>query len=414
VLNAAAEQVLRANWREGVRRDGTPFAFTCPSPRRYKHQWYWDSCFHAIGWSHIDPARARAELRTLLRAGRPDGFVPHTAFWQASARWRRAPLYATASVYGDTMTQSIQTPLLAVAWERVAAASPDAPGFLAEGLAPLAAHARWLCRERDPDGDGLLTILLPDESGLDDSPKYDAIYGRLAHWRPGYARLVQRCRRARWDAHLLAASTDEHVEDVLVNVAHALSLRALGRMSGESGWAVLAERTETALLERCWDEKRGLFFDLAGRDERRAEVSTWSSLAPLALGAAIPREIRERLADEHLLNPRRYGARFGVPSVSMEEPSFRPGFNAFRTWRGAAWVNTAWLMIGGLRALGAGDEADTLARGVAAAAERSGLREYYHPRTGEGHGEHRFGFSTLLLDLPAGFWPAGAGVANPA
>jgi hypothetical protein len=365
VLNAAAEQVLRANWREGVRRDGTPFAFTCPSPRRYKHQWYWDSCFHAIGWSHIDPARARAELRTLLRAGRPDGFVPHTAFWQASARWRRAPLYATASVYGDTMTQSIQTPLLAVAWERVAAASPDAPGFLAEGLAPLAAHARWLCR-------------------------------------------------ARWDAHLLAASTDEHVEDVLVNVAHALSLRALGRMSGESGWAVLAERTETALLERCWDEKRGLFFDLAGRDERRAEVSTWSSLAPLALGAAIPREIRERLADEHLLNPRRYGARFGVPSVSMEEPSFRPGFNAFRTWRGAAWVNTAWLMIGGLRALGAGDEADTLARGVAAAAERSGLREYYHPRTGEGHGEHRFGFSTLLLDLPAGFCPAGAGVANPA
>ena len=68
----------------------------------------------------------------------------------------------------------------------------------------------------------------------------------------------------------------------------------------------------------------------------------------------------------------------------MEEPSFRPGFNAYRTWRGAAWVNTAWLLIGGLRALGAGDEADTLARGVAAAVERSGFREYYHPRTGDG------------------------------
>ena len=40
-------------------------------------------------------------------------------------------------------------------------------------------------RERDPDGDGLLTILLPDESGLDDSPKYDAVYGPLAHWKPG-------------------------------------------------------------------------------------------------------------------------------------------------------------------------------------------------------------------------------------
>ena len=93
------------------------------------------------------------------------------------------------------------------------------------------------------------------------------------------------------------------------------------------------------------------------------------------------------LAEEHLLNPRRYRARFGVPSVSMEEPSFRAGFNAYRTWRGAAWVNTAWFMVGGLRALGAGDEADRLAQGVADAATRSGFREYYHPRTGSGHGE---------------------------
>ncbi len=377
-----------------MRRDGTPFAFTCPSARRYRHQWYWDSCFHAIAWTHVDPARARDELRTLLRAGRADGFVPHTAFWQAAPRWRRAPLYATAHMWGDAATASIQTPLLALAWERAAAGDP---GFVAEGLAPLAAHLRWLARERDPDGDGLLTILLPDESGLDDSPKYDPVYGALAHWRPGYARLVQRCRRARWNARLLTATTDEHVEDVLVNVAYALSLRAYARMSGDDAWTRLAERTETALLERCWDPRRGLFFDLAGRAEQRVEISTWSSLAPLAL--PLPRAIRERLVDEHLLHPRRYGARFGVPSVSMEEPSFRPGFNAFRVWRGPAWMNTTWMMVHGLRALGADAEADRLAAGALDGVERSGFREYYHPRTGAGHGEHRFGFATLALDL---------------
>ena len=415
MLKEGAERVLRANWREGVRRDGTPFAFTCPSPRRYKHQWYWDSCFHAIAWTHIDPAYAREELRTLLRAGRPDGFIPHTAFWQASPLWRRAPLYATARMYGDTGTESIQTPFLALAWERVAAAlGEDGPAFVAEGLGPLEAHARWLTRERDPDGDGLLTILLPDESGVDDSPKYDLVYGRMAHWRPGYARLVQRCRRAGWSARLLAATTDEHVEDVLVNVAHALSLRALGRMSGEREWVARAERVEAALVERCWDPVRGLFFDLAGRDEWRVPISTWTSLAPLALGDAIPREIRERLVEEHLLNPRRYAARFGVPAVSMEEPTFRPGFNAYRVWRGAAWMNTAWLLVGGLRALGAGNEADALAGRAAAAVERSGFREYYHPRTGTGHGEQRFGFSTLVVDMAAGFHPVPPGVARAA
>lgn len=288
-----------------------------------------------------------------------------------------------------------------------------AGGATAADLAALEAHARWLIRERDPDGDGLLTILLPDESGLDDSPKYDAVYGRMAHWKPGYARLVQRCRRARWSAATLTRTTDEHVEDVLVNTAHALSLRALARLTGEASWDAEAARTEAALVDRCWDARRGLFFDLAGRGEHRVEVSTWSSLAPLAL-THLPVEIRTRLAEEHLLHPRRYRARFGVPSVSMEEPSFRPGFNAYRTWRGSAWMNTAWLMVGGLRALGAHDEADTLAQGAFDAVERSGFREYYHPRTGAGHGEQRFGFATLALDLPTGFCPSGPRVARTA
>ena len=281
-----------------------------------------------------------------------------------------------------------------MAWERAALGDP---GFIAEGLAPLRRALRWLARERDPDGDGLLTILLPDESGVDDSPKYDLVYGSMAHWKPGYARLIERCRRARWDARLLAATTDEHVEDVLVNVAYALSLRAMARMSGEVAWLRLAERTEAALLERCWDPRRGLFFDLAGRSERRVGVSTWTSLAPLAL--PLPAAIRDRLVEQHLLHPRRYGARFGVPSVSMEEPSFRPGFNAFRVWRGPSWMNSAWLIVRGLRAAGLSSEADRIAAGALDAVERSGFREYYHPRTGAGHGEHRFGFATLALDL---------------
>ncbi len=408
-LEAAAAARLRANWREGISPRGVPYAFTCPAPRRYKHQWYWDSCFHAIAWARVEPARARAELRTLLRAGRPDGFVPHTAFWDAPARWRRAPLYATDHVRGDTGTSSIQTPLLAFAWERVAAASADDPGFAGEALGALRAHADWLERERDPDGDGLIAILLPDESGLDDSPKYDAVYGPMAHWRPGYFRLVQRCRGLAWDSRAILATTDEHVEDVLVNVAHALSLRALARLLAAAGdepaaatYAARAARTETALLERCWDERRGLFLDLAGRAERRVGVSTWSALAPLALGDAVPQAIRLRLAEEHLLHPGRYRAGCGIPSVSMEEPAFRPGFTGWRTWRGPSWVNAAWLLVGGLDALGLRDEGDRIAGGLVEAVRRHGFREYYHPHTGAGIGAHGFGWSTLVAGLAAG------------
>jgi mannosylglycerate hydrolase MGH1-like protein len=403
LLRARAHATLRANWREGIDVRGIEYAFTCPSPRRYKHQWYWDSCFHAIVWARFEPLRAREELRTLLRAGRPDGFVPHTAFWHARPRWRRAPLYATEHWRGNAATASTQTPLLAFAWER---AAQDDAAFAAEALDPLLAHADWLERERDPDGDGLITVLLPDESGLDDSPKYDPVYGRHAHWRPGYFELVERCRRRGWDSRAIIAATDAHVEDVLVNVAHALSLRALARLMAGAGreddaarLRARATRTERALLERCWDERRGLFLDLAGRDERPVPVSTWSALTPLALGPAIPEETRHRLVEEHLLQPRRYAAPFGIPSVAIEEPAFRPGFDRWRTWRGAAWVNAAWLLVPALDELGYRTAADRIVGSLAAAARRHGFREYYDTLTGRGLGAQGFAWSTLVVDL---------------
>ena len=66
-IREMCEATLRANWREGVRRsDGLPFSYTCPSPRHYPWQWYWDSCFAAIVWRRFDAERSRRELETLL------------------------------------------------------------------------------------------------------------------------------------------------------------------------------------------------------------------------------------------------------------------------------------------------------------------------------------------------------------
>ena len=399
----AAERVLHANWREGRRRrDGAPYAFTCPAAPRYRHQWYWDSCFHAIAWSHLRPDRARNELRTLLRAGRPDGFVPHTAFWDHPARWRRAPFYATASWRGSLGTETLQTPLLALAWEAVADRSDDDPGFAREGVPILRAHYDWLAAERDIDDDGLLTIIGPDESGLDDSPKYDEVFGRLRHDRIGSWWLIERSRRLRYDARAIAERYEEHVEDVAVNVFYALSLRALARMDPERGaeWATRATRTESALLDRCLDERSGLFHDLAGRDERPVAVSTWSSLAPLALDG-LPEDVRRRLVEEHLLHPGRYAVACGIPSVARSEPAFNPSFDFWRCWRGPSWMAPAWLLLPAMRELGYETEAQRILDSLVTAVAREGLREYYNPLTGQGLGARGFGMSALILDLLA-------------
>ena len=335
-----------------------------------------------------------------MRAGRLDGFIPHTAFWDRPAYWRRAPFYGTHTVFGATATSTIQTPLIALAWELVARSSADALGFVAEGLPQLRLYYDWLARERDPDGDGLLTIIHPDESGLDDSPKYDEVFGWMRHFRPGYAWLIERCRRLSYSASAIVERYEEHVEDVLVNVFYALALRALARLDREHGavYAGRAERTEAALLERCYDERTGLFFDLAGGNERKIDVSTWSSLAPLAL-PAMPEEVRRRLVEEHLLHSGRYRVECGIPSVALEEPSFKPNFAFWQCWRGPSWVNTAWLLIPPMRELGYNDDADRILRSLAFAVSRYGYREYYNPLTGRGLGAHEFGFSTLLVDL---------------
>lgn len=395
---AVAEAVLRRNWREGVRGDGVPYAFTCPAPPRYRHMWHWDSCFHAIAWRAIDPARARRELRTVLRSGRPDGFLPHTVFWDAPAGWRRAPLYATRGLIGDRHTETIGPPLLAFAWELVADASPDDAGFRVEALGELAAHLDWLAHHRDPDADGLLSIVVPDESGLDDSPKYEPVFGRLTHDRVGYALLMERGRRARWDSRKLIARDDHHVEDVWVNVAYALSLHAMGRLSACASWTERAQRVEQALLQRCLDARSGLFFDLAGRRERPVAISTWSALSPLVL-PGIGEDARRRIVEEHLLDTRAYRAPVGIPSVSMSEPGFNPGWDRFRTWRGPSWVNTAWLLVPAMRELGYEEAAGRVVSSLVAAAGREGLREYYHPFTGRGLGARGFGWSTLLAEL---------------
>jgi glycogen debranching enzyme len=185
---------------------------------------------------------------------------------------------------------------------------------------------------------------------------------------------------------------------VWVNVAYALSLRAMARLAGDDAYARRADRVEAALLERCLDPATGLFYDLAGRDEHQVRVSTWSALSPLMLDT-LPDDVRRRLVEEHLLDPRRYRAPFGIPSVAMDEPSFRPGFDLWRTWRGPAWMNVAWLLLPAMRELGYGQDADRIAEAMADAAGRDGLREYYDPRTGRGLAARGFSWSALVADL---------------
>ena len=384
-IRRTCEATLRQNWREGVRAtDRVPFAYTCPSPGHYPWQWYWDSCFTAIAWRHFDRKRSQRELQSLLGAQREDGFIGHTIFWNTPLTGRRRFTYNVTSP-NATMTASIQPPVLAWAW-RIAGGDP--------ALNPaINKHYDWLSAHRDLDGDGLIWIVQPDESGLDASPQFDAIWRWRSHDRPGFILLVRRNRRLGYDLGRIAGAGGPVCCEVAMNVLHGLSLMALGRPS-----------LTPTIIERMYDPKTGLFEPLVHPKPKQRPARTWAALAPLAL-PDLPEDIGRRLVEEHLLDEKQFWLPVPPPSVPPTEPSFSTREDGFlwirRYWRGPTWVNAAWLVWLGLTRLGYDEHADALGDRIMATVRAQGLREYYDPYTGRGMGAVDFGWSSLVMEMLA-------------
>jgi hypothetical protein len=378
-LAELCHQTLEGSWTVGE-REGVPFAYTRPSPGRYQWQWYWDSCFAAIAWRHFDAARSRAELETLLAAARPDGFIGHTIFWDHPLDGPRLLFYNVIH-RSDFMTATIQPPALAFAW-RVAVGDPAREPRIV-------AHHAKISADRDLEGDGLVWILQPDESGLDASPQFDPIWLHRAQGLPGFIELVHRNRELEFRMDAVRADGGPVVCEVQTNVIHGLSRLALGLPS-----------ITPALIARLYDEPSGLFLPAAEPGIGERIPRTWTALAPLAL-PDLPEEIGHRLV-EYLLDDHRFWTAVAPPSVSLDEPSFslQEHFDGLRRyWRGPAWVNSSWLIWRGLVRLGYEQEAATLAQGITETVLREGLREFYDPHTGRGMGAEDFAWSALALEL---------------
>ena len=409
---AEARRVLAANRRRGISEwDGRRYDFVCPSPTHYPFQWFWDSAFHAIALLHVDPELSKQELRCLMQGAQPDGFIPHMLLWEkgSHAHWLQDE-YSIRLAH-PFYTATIQPPVVARAVERIFDATRD-EAFVREIVPPILRFFRWLRRVRDPDDDGLVAIIQPDESGLDASPKYDTAMGIPSDpptaTLPALRRSMQRLFRAYegvpperqplLDVFLF--------EDVMMNAIYADGLRALARLCRAVGLPDddqcerESRRTRAALMTKCWDQERGAFWDLSGVREERVPVLTFTSLFPLIL-PDLDEGIADRLVRDHLLNEREFWLPYPIPSVAADDPSFDPAWQTATTWRGPTWVNVNWYLYWGLREHGFADVAGELARRTVAMQARGGIREFYDPRTGAGEGATDFGWSCLVLDLIA-------------
>jgi hypothetical protein len=424
-LARAAHEVLNGNWL------GTA---TRPGPRLYPHQWSWDSAFTAIGWSHVQWQRAATELRTLFAAQWPNGMLPHIVFHDGASDYFPGPdVWDTPHAFGRPRTSGIvQPPVHATAARMVADRAPTAEAaraFLAELFEPLGAWHDYLYRERDLDGEGLVAMRHPWESGQDDSPAWDGAlaaipldpsgvspYRRVdltlvhADERPDpadydhYVQLIECFKRHRYDEAAMRAECPFWVVAPLFNSALALGgedLAVIAEQLGEdpAPFAAQAARTTAALNERLWMPELGLYVAYDRRRRRHLPAPVAACFSPLitaAPGAERVDLVIRTVTSSRFWPPAARGR--GITSYDRRAP----GFSRHQYWRGPVWVNINWGAVLGLRRHGRDDLARALTEETLDLVREHGVWEYYDPDTGDGLGSEEFSWTAaLVLDLLA-------------
>lgn len=404
-----AEEILLKNLKTGTRviaGEEYEYLYICPAIEKYPHQWLWDSSFHVIITSKFDSSLAEREVESLFRGMRPNGFMPNMIFWEEPHTLLE---HLVTRLFVTGMTSNItQPPVIAISLEEIYANTHDF-GFVHRYLPLVKRYFNWLETERDPDSDGLISLIHPWE-GLDACPSFDSLLG-IDEARPRSLKVYQalyglqlKYTMLRWNKEKIFASKSFNVEYVMSNCIYAQGFRSIARLSKMIGnledcdlYNEKADRVEKAILDICWNEKEGIFFDVSSPEHKQLQVKTVSSLFPVILENT-PRDILEELISRHLLNEEEFWLPFPVPSVSKDEPAFNPNDNPI-LWRGPTWINTNWFLARGLKKHGYDEIASQIARKSIALVDQAGFWEFFNPFTGEGGGQKDYSWSTLVVDM---------------
>ena len=268
--------------------------FTLPSPELYPFQWLWDSCFHAIILSHFDLPAAKAELRSVCSHPLPNGLLPHIIYWgddTAITNWGREMRgNIITDAWGVEGTSAItQPPIIAHALWRVYECDFDT-AILHDLYPVVSAYFDHLLTCRIDARTELAFIINPDESGEDNSPRFDTAQS-LPPIHSADQNLDQRIARMHQNATCnFEAQTcmAKHfaVVDVPFNVLLTDGLEHLARIATTLGNKRDATRYKTrartlAEAMRQYINPETMYHSRNVRTGSTISVDTWAMFMPL-------------------------------------------------------------------------------------------------------------------------------------
>lgn len=388
---------------EDNRRTHGDFQYTVPSPSSYPYQWLWDSCFHAIVLSHFDNKSAEKELLSVVAKQFDSGLLPHIIYWQ--------PQNKLQFDWGVADTSAItQPPIIAYAVWRVFKASGNT-SFLESMYSALKKYYDYLLLRKDTST-GLLGIINPDESGEDNSPRFDSSLNlpskhSVSENNAKRFELFAKNKTCNFDIqhcmknHFWVQDVpfNSHMVENL-NCMHDIAL-VLGKSEQAAHYEQIQQELKQAMKEHMLHD--GIFLSLDSCNNK-IDVMTWAVFTPL-LANLYTEEEAVSLIKNFLHNNKMFGGNAPVPTTALFEPGFTPTESVTEpaelhpNWRGPIWMATNWMICRGLKKYGFTHEATILAQKSKQLILNGGLREYYSPYTGKGMGAKQFTWSGLVLDM---------------
>ncbi|KAL2612300.1 hypothetical protein R1flu_023992 [Riccia fluitans] len=404
--------------------------YTIPAHNLYPFQWNWDSAIVAAGWAVFDEARAWAELETLFSGQWEDGMVPSIIFHKPSTTYFPGPEIWGLPGSPSKSTGITQPPVAAISARFLF--EQTVHGKLAEkkmaDLFPklLASH-RWWYKARDPEKKGVVAILHPWESGMDNSPAWDAAMKFPTDNLPPYERK---------DLHHVSASmrptkdTYDHYLTLLYRfkaenfydwkklywvspfrMTDLCTNSILFRANQDLRWLAMKLGKDDVVSEidewldrgfegfkQLWDDNAGLYQCQDQLTGKLVDAPTSAAFLPLFAGVA-SKEQAAKLVEN--LKQWLDSVPFGVPSTDPNDPRFEP----LRYWRGPVWIIINWMICNGLLHYGYDDIAERIYDDSVALTSNAGLREYFDPKTGDGCGGELFSWTAAMclawLDRPS-------------
>ena len=109
-----------------------------------------------------------------------------------------------------------------------------------------------------------------------------------------------------------------------------------------------------AINERCWSDQHNFYFDLGfGKQIPRYHIGAYWTL----LAGIVPEQRLDGFL-AHLVDDSKFARPVPVPSLAFDDPDYRPDGDY---WRGSSWPPTTYMVLRGLRVVGAEDLAREIA-----------------------------------------------------